>query len=192
MTPIQRRGRCLTYPIQRIAHVLPILCSVRVLLAQVPFGQTLSLHSFRHRCTGVVRKLRRYYRSVRLPVFVRHWIMSLDFPLRLSCLPERKHGISRFSRRLFLYMLRVSDRAGFGCVSLVRRTRCGLPHNSTVSAPWISFISRLYTSPAHAFVNASRLALRPSSHDSRSVWFALPLLYDSFIRNNLPVYPGAI
>lgn len=35
---------CLTYPLQRAERVFPARCPGRVLLGQVPFGQTSSLH----------------------------------------------------------------------------------------------------------------------------------------------------
>src|SRR3972149_9901746 len=56
----------LTYPLERTLHALPALCPERVLLWQVPFGQTPSLHPLRRRLPGLVRGLRRYYESVRL------------------------------------------------------------------------------------------------------------------------------
>ena len=54
------------------------------------------LHYLRHRSPGLVRRLRRYYRAVRLPTLVHLRITAL-------ALPERPHlrggrGISRFSR----------------------------------------------------------------------------------------------
>jgi len=33
--------------------------------------------------------------------------------------------------------------------------------------------------------------LRLATHDSGSGWFATPFLYDSFIHDSTPVYPGA-
>ena len=54
----------------------------------------------------------------------------------------------------------------------------------------IAFISQLNTQPACAPVNPSPMASRPSTHDSGSGWFAIPFLYDSFIRYSTPVYPG--
>jgi hypothetical protein len=36
------------------------------------------------------------------------------------------------------------------------------------------------------------VALRLATHDSGSGWFATPFLYDSFIHNSTPVYPGAL
>ena len=72
----------LSYLRQRTGRVDPALSPERVLLAQVPLGQTPSLHLLRRRCSGFVRRLPRYYGSVRLPVFVRHRLLSLDFPMR--------------------------------------------------------------------------------------------------------------
>ena len=55
----------------------------------------------------------------------------------------------------------------------------------------VAIISQLNTLPACAPVNASMAALRLATHDSGSGWFATPFLYDSFIHNSTPVYPGA-
>src|SRR5713226_3733337 len=41
-------------------------------------------------------------------------------------------------------------------------------------------------------VNASRAALRLPAHDSGSGWLAMPYLYDFYIRDSTPVYPGAL
>src|SRR3989442_13833275 len=40
--------------------------------------------------------------------------------------------------------------------------------------------------------NASSAVLRPPSHGSGPEWFATPSLCDSFIRDFVPVYPGAV
>ena len=56
----------------------------------------------------------------------------------------------------------------------------------------VAIISQLNTLPACAPVNASMAALRLATHDSGSGWFATPFLYDSFIHNSTPVYPGAL
>ena len=56
----------------------------------------------------------------------------------------------------------------------------------------IAIISQLNTLPACAPVNASMAASRLATHDSGSGWFATPFLYDSFIHNSTPVYPGAL
>jgi hypothetical protein len=52
-------------------------------------------------------------------------------------------------------------------------------------------LSRL-NNPACMSVNASRAALRLPAHDSGPGWLATPYLYDSFIRDFTPVYPGAL
>src|SRR5882724_6018162 len=88
---------CLTYPLQRTRRIFPARCPGRVLLWQVPFGQTSSLHPLRRRLPSVVRGLLRYYRSVRLPRSVRHRRTSLDFPMRpKSTAALGGLGISRF------------------------------------------------------------------------------------------------
>jgi hypothetical protein len=56
----------------------------------------------------------------------------------------------------------------------------------------IAIISQLNTRPACAPVNASRPASRLSAHDSGTGWVATPFLYDSFIHDSTPVYPGAL
>jgi hypothetical protein len=52
--------------------------------------------------------------------------------------------------------------------------------------------SQLNTRPACAPVNASMAASRLATHDSGPGWVALPFLYDSFIHDSTPVYPGAL
>jgi len=56
----------------------------------------------------------------------------------------------------------------------------------------VAIISQLNTLPACAPVNASMATLRLATHDSGPGWFARPSLYDSFIHNSTPVYPGAL
>jgi hypothetical protein len=56
----------------------------------------------------------------------------------------------------------------------------------------VAIISQLDTLPALPPVNASMAALRLATHDSRPGRLATPFLYDSFIHNSMPVYPGAL
>lgn len=56
----------------------------------------------------------------------------------------------------------------------------------------VAIISQLNTLPACTPVNASLAALRLAMHDSGPGWIANPSLYDSFIHNSTPVYPGAL
>ena len=55
-----------------------------------------------------------------------------------------------------------------------------------------AIISQLNTLPTCTPVNASIAASRPTTHDSGPGWIATPFLYDSFIHNSTPVYPGAL
>src|SRR4029450_13120892 len=82
---------CLTYPLQVWCHARPALCPEHGSLVRIALGQASSLHRFRRHLTSwplpglagtFVRRLRRYYTPVRLPVFVHHWLTSLDFPRR--------------------------------------------------------------------------------------------------------------
>src|SRR5207244_13434943 len=161
---VQQRGElqlaiflcCLTYPLQRTERVFPARGPGRVLLGQVPFAQTASLPPLRCRCPGVVRGLRRYYRSVRLPAFVHHRRTSLDFPTRPKATAALGGlGISRFPSEVSAYVHGVSDRAGLWHTSRYRCTRWGLPLLLTASASRRKFLTRLNTLPARSPVNAS-------------------------------------
>src|SRR5215469_1326133 len=158
---------CLTYPLQRTARVFPARCPGRVLLGQVPFGQTASLHPLRPRWPGVVRGLRRYYWSVRLPRSVPHRRASLDFPMRpRASAPLGKPGISRFTREVSTYVHGACDRARLWYTSRDRCTGWSLPLSPTASASRRKVLSRLYTRPARSPVNASTPPSRAAPHDS--------------------------
>jgi hypothetical protein len=179
---------CLTYPLQRTGRIRPARCPGRVLLGQVPFGQTASLHPLRRRLPGLVRGFRRYYRSVRLPVFVHHRRASLDFPMRpqtYSVWGER--GISRFPCEVLPYVHGVCDRAGLRCTSRYRCTGWGLPLSPTASASRSEFLTRLDTRPAHSLVNASTPPSRAAPHDSGPMWVATSHSYDFCIHYTSPV-----
>ena len=177
-----------------VAHN-PLHGSGRAALPQVSLGQPPSLHRLRRRCSGFVRRLRRYYAAVRLPTSVHHRRVSLDFPMRSAfAIAADGRGTSRFPRRVFPYMRGVSDRAGFLGVLPERRLGYCLPLCSTASASRRAhclrngaWISRLNTQPARAPVNASPSPLRAMTHDSGPVWEASPSPNGSFIHNTLPV-----
>src|SRR5882724_8540727 len=182
---------CLTYPLQRTRRVGPARCPGRVLLWQVPFGQTLSLHPLRDRLPGLVRGLLRYYWPVRLPRSVRHRRMSLDFPMRPKATAARGGlGISRFPREVSRYVHGVSDRAGLWHTSRYRCTRWGLPHLLTATASLSECLSRLNTRPARSPVNASTPPLQAAPHDSGPMWVATSHSYDFCIHYTSPVYPA--
>src|SRR5437879_10520523 len=170
---------CLTYPLQRTRRVFPARCPGRVLLWQVPFGQSSSLHPLRHRLPGLVRGLLRYYRSVRLPMSVRHRRTSLDFLTRPKATAALVGlGISRFPCEVSAYVHGVSDRAGLWLTSRYRCTRCCLPLSPTASTSRSNRLTRLNTRPARSPVNASTPPSRAAPHDSGSMWVAKPLSYE--------------
>src|SRR5260370_13045321 len=88
----------LSYLFQRTGRVGPAQSPERVLLAQVPLRQTPSLHLLRRPVFSLVRRLLRYYGSVRLPVFVHHRLLSLDFPIRPESTASRANAGSPGSR----------------------------------------------------------------------------------------------
>jgi hypothetical protein len=179
---------CLTYPLQRTRRVRPARCPGHVLLWQVPLGQTASLHPLRGRLPGFVRRLLRYYQSVRLPRSVPHRLTSLDFPTRPTATAALGElGISRFPREVSAYLHGVSDRAGLWHSSRYRRTRWGLPLSPAASASRSKFLTRLNTRPARSPVNTSTSPLRVTPHDSGPMWVADPLSYDFCIHYTSPV-----
>src|SRR2546426_5845504 len=162
-------------------------CPGRVLLEQVPFGQTPSLHPLLRRCSGVVRRLPRYYGSVR-PLSVHHRRVSLDFPTRPgACGAPGGHGTSRFPCEVLPYVLGVSDRAGPRCTSRYRCAGWCLPLPPTASASRRESLSRLNTRPIRSPVNASTPPSRAVPHDSGPVWVANLSPCDSFIHYTSPV-----
>ncbi len=157
-------------------------------LGQVPFGQTFSLHSLRCRLSGVVRELRRYSRSVRLPRSVRHRRTSLDS----RCVPRQllswaNWGSPGSRARCF--------RTCSGSVTArdsVAPRDIGAPHGAfrfllQRPASRSEFLTRLYTRPAHSLVNASTPPSRAAPHDSGPMWVATSHSYDFFIHYTSPV-----
>jgi len=190
--PALGHGVKLTHSPQRAEHAGPAQSPGRVTLGQVSLGQPPSLHRLRSRSRGLVRRLHRYYRAVRLPASVHHRRASSDFPMR-SAIPSTadRNGISRFPCEVFPPMPGVSGRAKLPRVSRYRRGGCSLPLPAKASAPRsISAISRLNAQPERTPVNASPWPLRTTTHDSGPEWVATPSPYGSFIHNTSPVSPA--
>src|SRR5882724_3418101 len=126
----------LAYPLQRIGQDLPALSPEPVALERLPLGQSPFLHCLLGLRLGLVRRLRRYYGTVRLPVTVHRRGASLDFPTR-SVIPSftDRHGISRLPLKVLACMHRVSDRARSKSVSRYRRSQFCLSLSSRASAP---------------------------------------------------------
>src|SRR5260370_1471829 len=76
--------------------------------------------------------------------------------------------------------------------SRYRAPRCGLPYCLTPSAPCTARFRSSIPSLQIPLSNASSAASRLPSHGSGPGCFAIPSLYDSFIRYSMPVHPGAI
>jgi hypothetical protein len=102
------------------------------------------------------------------------------------------HGVSRFSRREFLRMPGVFDSAGPGAVARCRPHPCCLPPALTASAPQIAGFRSSITCLRFPLSHPSSAASRPPSQGWGPGWLATPSLYDSFIRDCMLVYPGAI
>jgi hypothetical protein len=70
---------CLSYTLQLIGDVyFPALRPARVSLVRILLGQPPSLHHLRRRLPCLVRRLRRYYGTVRLPMPVHRWFTIID------------------------------------------------------------------------------------------------------------------
>jgi len=159
------------YPIQLMLQPSPVLCPAAGLLGGIAFGQSTFLHRLRRGLVlqpHFVRRLLRYYWTVRLPVFVHRRLVPLGFTARTQspyCWAEL--GVSRLPREKRLHMPWFSDRAGAGRALPKRHARCGLPHTIRRSAsrfinPFRGSIAR----PAGSPVNASSAPLPAPSHDS--------------------------
>src|SRR5260370_23952486 len=108
---VQQRGEplllipagCFPHTSESLGHAFPTLCPERVSLISVPLDRTASLHALRRGLLPLVRALRRYYLSVRLPAGVRAGRIAhrLLQPVRHTAagrprgLPVLAHGISK-------------------------------------------------------------------------------------------------
>ena len=164
--------RDLTYTIKRTLHVfLGLLSPRRVLLFVFPLVRRLpSIPLRRRHCIALVRELRRYFASIRLPSSVHHRLVSLDFTMRTFDIASKaERGISRFSRRLIGCMLKVSDPAEYSRLSPLRDASCCLPDISKPSALGFNILTGLNTWPTSNPVNASSTLLQAHPHDSGSL-----------------------
>jgi hypothetical protein len=114
ITPTRQRHRHRhAYLLQLTRRVRSALCPGRVLLGQVPLGQSPSLHLLRHRLPGLFGN---FLGTTELSDFLYPCIVGVrpwDFPDAACDLSAPGgHRISRFSSKVFRYMLGVSDLAG--------------------------------------------------------------------------------
>ena len=113
---------CLTHTEQVAQLADPALSPGRGRLLDVLLGRSPSLHALRQRLPAVVRTLRRYYATVRLPAGVHVGLLAhgLLQPARHSA--TGVDGVSRFSRVEFPCMPGVSD-----CAESAECSRCRAP-----------------------------------------------------------------
>src|SRR5438874_2615119 len=186
------RLRCFAHTLTPAFPAFPARCPERVRLLRVLLSQQPSLRNLRRRLPAFVRLPRRYYAAVRLPAAVHGGLMAHRLLLPARTLPAGGNGVSRFSRIEFLCMHGVFDSAGPRLARVCASARCCLPCCPTPSAPRNTRFRSSIPSLQIPLSNASSAALLLLSHGSGPRWFAIPSLYDSFIRYSMPVYPGAI
>ncbi len=102
---------------------------------------------------------------------------------RLQGLPVLVHGVSTHAQGLRLRG--VQERLALHVAHDIAFPTSGQGRHAEV------MISEFNGWPVYTPVNASPMVLPPSAHDSGPGWFAIPFLCGSFIRNSMPVYPGA-
>src|ERR1700677_566974 len=183
---------CLTHTKQVAQLADPALSPGRGRLSDVLLGRLPSLHALRWRLPTVVRTLRRYYATVRLPTYVHVGLPahSLLQPARAFFCCGRRWGLPVLARGVSMHARGLRLRRVLRMLAIAHPSV--LPSVSWYDVgPPVTIISQLNTLPACAPVNASMAALRLATHDSGSGRFATPFLYDSFIHYSTPVYPGA-
>ena len=126
-------------------------------MARVPLGPRPSLHPLRHRCSGFVRGLLRYYGGVRLLGSVHHRLRLFTFPMRASCVSRLvKPEISRFPNKKRAYMPGSTTTPGrlSTCISAPRRVAfrytdsVGTRNMFSIAAQWLA-----YTYPYRRFAD---------------------------------------
>ncbi len=116
-------------------------------MARVPLGPRPSLHPLRHRCSGFVRGLLRYYGGVRLLGSVHHRLRLFTFPMRASPVPRLvRPEISRFPCKERAYMPGSTTTPGrlSTCVGALRRLAfrytdsVGTRNLFSIAAQWLA------------------------------------------------------
>jgi hypothetical protein len=149
------------------------------------------------RPSGVVRRLPRYYGSVRLPTPVHHRRTPLGFPMRPAAnWPQTTVGSPGSRARCFRACAGSQTARGPVAPRDLGTHQFCLPPASTASAPRTARccgddLSRLNGRPARSPVNASRGQLPAPMHDSGPAWVANPSPYRTLIYCTSPVLTGA-
>src|SRR5713101_5959109 len=184
--------RCFTHIEQVARRAGPALRPGRGRLPDVLLGRSPSLHTLRRWLSTVVRALRRYYATVRLPIGVRVGLLAQGLlqPARHTFHDGRRWGLPVLARGVSIHAWGLRLRGVLRMLAIAHPSVLPSAMRNDVGTP-VAIISQLNTQPACAPVNASPAALRLPTHDSGPGWLATPFLCDSFIHNSTPVYPGA-
>src|SRR6266852_2514283 len=185
--------RCFTHIEQVARRAGPALRPGRGRLPDVLLGRSPSLHALRRWPSTVVRALRRYYATVRLPTDVRVGLLAQGLLqlARHTFHDGRRWGLPVLARGVSIHAWGLRLRGVLRMLAIAHPSVLPSAMRNDVGTP-VAIISQLNTQPACAPVNASPTALQLPTHDSGSGWLATPFLCDSFIYNSTPVYPGAL
>lgn len=162
------------YAAQRLCHMSPVLCPVRVLLSHVPLGLRPWLRQLRYQPPGFVRRLHSYYAEVRLLFVVHQRLRLLAFPLRTLPLggmvdPE----ISRFPYKELPYMPGSATTPG-----QTDARDCAPAHVAFRTVDGVgtrdNTLSRLNGWPVCSPTDASPTPSRMPAHGSGPMWLATP------------------
>ena len=179
---------CLTHTVQVAQLADPALSPGRGRLPNVLLGRLPSLHTLRRWFSAVVRALRRYYTTVRLPTNVHVGLPAhgLLQPARRIFRGERRRGLPVLARGVSMHARGLRLRRVLRVLALAHPSVWPSAMMNDVGTP-IAIISQLNTLPALPPVNASMATLRLATHDSGPGRLATPFLYDSCIHNSTPV-----
>ena len=183
----------LTHTVQVAQLAGPALGPGRGRLPDVLLGRSPSLHALRRCLLTLVRALRRYYSTVRLPIDVHAGLRAQGLlqPTRRTFRDGRRWGLPVLARGVSMHAWGLRLRGARPMLAIAHPPVLPSAMRNDVGTP-VTIISQLNTQPTCAPVNASPAALRLQTHDSGSGWFATPFLYDSLIHDSTPVYPGAL
>src|ERR1019366_2958386 len=156
----------------------PALRPGRGRLPDVLLGRSPSLPALRWRLSTVVRALRRYYATVRIPTNVHVGLLAQGLlqPARHTFHDGRRWGLPVLARGVSMHAWGLRLRAVRRMLAIAHPPVLPSAMRNDVGTP-VAIISQLNTQPACAPVNASPAALRLPTHGSGSGWLATPFLF---------------
>jgi hypothetical protein len=170
-----------TYALQLLLHPIdPALRPGGWVPLHIPLDWQPSLHLLR--IFRFVRRLPRYYAAIRLPVFVYHWLASSDFPMQPSSPSSHWANTGSPDSRTECFQACMGSPTPQSPLPAraIALAVWPSPFPNRVGALVASFLSGLNTHPACSPVNASPVEFPLPAHDSGPIWFAGPLLFETF------------